>query len=156
LTSAAGYPLDKTYYQTVKGMVGALDILEPGGNLIIVSECSGGVGSDEFAEAQMNLIRLGPDRFLQELLQKRYAAIDEWQSEMLVKAMKKANIYLYSEGLTEAQRALTGIHTIASPSEAIVESVQSHHDRQVAVIPEGPYVIPVFTPDHFTTDQETI
>jgi len=114
------------------------------------------VGSDEFAEAQMNLIRLGPDRFLQELLQKRYAAIDEWQSEMLVKAMKKANIYLYSEGLTEAQRALTGIHTIASPSEAIAESVQLHHDRQVAVIPEGPYVIPVFTPDHFTTDQETI
>ena len=156
LTSAAGYPLDKTYYQTVKGMVGALDILEPGGNLIIVSECSGGVGSAEFAEAQMNLIRLGPDRFLQELLQKRYAAIDEWQSEMLVKAMKKANIYLYSEGLTEAQRALTGIHTIASPSEAIAESVQLHHDRQVAVIPEGPYVIPVFTPDHFTTDQETI
>jgi hypothetical protein len=107
-------------------------------------------------DSRRNLIRLEPDRFLQELLQKRYAAIDEWQSEMLVKAMKKANIYLYSEGLTEAQRALTAIHTIASPSEAIAESVQSHHDRHVAVIPEGPYVIPVFTPDHFSTDQETI
>ena len=31
LTSAAGYPLDKTYYQTVKGMVGPIDILAPGG-----------------------------------------------------------------------------------------------------------------------------
>ena len=31
ITSSAGYPLDKTYYQTIKGMVGALDILEPGG-----------------------------------------------------------------------------------------------------------------------------
>ena len=30
VTSAAGYPLDKTYYQTVKGMVGPVDILEPG------------------------------------------------------------------------------------------------------------------------------
>ena len=28
LTSAAGYPLDKTYYQTIKGMVGALGVLE--------------------------------------------------------------------------------------------------------------------------------
>ena len=28
LTSASGYPLDKTYYQTVKGMVGVIDILE--------------------------------------------------------------------------------------------------------------------------------
>ena len=30
VTSAAGYPLDKTYYQTVKGMVTPLDILAPG------------------------------------------------------------------------------------------------------------------------------
>jgi nickel-dependent lactate racemase len=37
LTSAAGYPLDKTYYQTVKGMVGPLDILAPRGDLIIAS-----------------------------------------------------------------------------------------------------------------------
>ena len=28
VTSAAGYPLDKTYYQTVKGMVSPLDILD--------------------------------------------------------------------------------------------------------------------------------
>ena len=37
VTSSAGYPLDKTYYQTVKGMVTPLDILEPGGTLIIAS-----------------------------------------------------------------------------------------------------------------------
>ena len=30
VTSAAGYPLDKTYYQTVKGMVTPIDILAPG------------------------------------------------------------------------------------------------------------------------------
>jgi len=35
ITSAAGYPLDKTYYQTVKGMVSPIDILAPGGRLIV-------------------------------------------------------------------------------------------------------------------------
>jgi hypothetical protein len=30
VTSSAGYPLDKTYYQTVKGMVTCLGILQPG------------------------------------------------------------------------------------------------------------------------------
>ena len=45
VTSSAGYPLDKTYYQTIKGMVTPLDILEPGGTLIIASECSEGFGS---------------------------------------------------------------------------------------------------------------
>ncbi len=38
VTTSAGYPLDKTYYQTVKGMVGVIDILEPGGTIIIASE----------------------------------------------------------------------------------------------------------------------
>ena len=148
VTSAAGYPLDRTYYQTVKGIVGALDILEPGGNLIIVSECSGGFGSTEFAEAQARLISLGPDRFLEELLQKRHADVDEWQSEMLVKAMKRANLDLFSEGLTADQRALTSIHMIASPAAAIAESVKTHANRHVAIIPEGPYVIPIFAPGH--------
>jgi len=150
ITSAAGHPLDGTYYQTVKGMVGAIDILEPGGNMVIVSECSGGLGSSEFAASQMNLIRLGPDLFLEELLQKRSAAIDEWQSEMLVKAMKKANIYLYSEGLTNDQHSLTGIHRTASPSKAIADSIRIHADSHVAVIPEGPYVIPLYSPDNTT------
>jgi lactate racemase len=145
VTSSAGHPLDGTYYQTVKGMVGVIDILEPGGNLIIVSECRGGMGSPEFAEAQRHLIRLGPDRFLEELLQKRSASIDEWQSEMLVKAMKKANIYLYSEGLTEDQHSLTAVHSIASPSKAIADSVRTHADSHVAVVPEGPYVIPLYS-----------
>jgi len=63
VTSAAGYPLDKTYYQTVKGMVGPVDILEPGGNLVVVSECSEGLGSEEYADAQRRLIRLGADGF---------------------------------------------------------------------------------------------
>ena len=48
VTSAAGHPLDKTYYQTVKGMVAPIDILDPGGDLIIASACSEGMGSAEF------------------------------------------------------------------------------------------------------------
>jgi lactate racemase len=60
VTSAAGYPLDKTYYQTVKGMVGPVDILEPGGDLIVASACSEGMGSKHYVEAQRRLVELGP------------------------------------------------------------------------------------------------
>jgi len=147
VTSSAGYPLDKTYYQTVKGMVGAVDILEPGGNLIIVSECSEGMGSPEYAEAQVCLVNQGPEKFLEEILEKQYAAIDEWQTEMQVKAMKRANIYLYTEGLTKEQQALTGVSLITSPAAAVMESVKVKGDYHVAVIPEGPYVVPVFDPN---------
>ena len=143
ITSSAGYPLDKTYYQTVKGMVGALDILEPGGNMLIVSECSEGIGSVEFAAAQKALIGLGPDRFLEELLRKPSASIDEWQSEMLVKALKRGNIFLFSEGLSEEQWALTGVKRSLSPA-SFLESRLTGAVHQVAVIPEGPYAIPIY------------
>ena len=70
VTSSAGYPLDKTYYQTIKGMVTPMDILEPGGTLIVASECSEGFGSEEFRAAQRRLIELGPDKFLATLTAK--------------------------------------------------------------------------------------
>ena len=63
VTSSAGYPLDQTFYQTVKGMVTPLDILAPGGTLIIVSDCAEGMGSPEFRASQGRLVELGPDRF---------------------------------------------------------------------------------------------
>lgn len=147
VTSSAGYPLDKTYYQTVKGMVGALEILEPGGNLIIVSACSEGVGSPEYAEAQVRLVQRGPQGFLDDILPKQHAEIDEWQTEMQVKAMKKANILLYTEGLSKEQHSLTGVTVIDSPSTAVADSVKEQNDRHIAVIPEGPYVIPLYVPD---------
>ena len=144
VTSAAGYPLDKNYYQTVKGMVGALDILDADGTLIIASECSEGLGSAEFAEAQKQMIRLGPESFLAMLQQKSSAAIDEWQSEMQIRAMRKAPVWLYTQGLSENERKLTGVRIIPSLPEAINESIKRHGDRRLAVIPEGPYVIPIY------------
>jgi nickel-dependent lactate racemase len=142
VTSAAGFPLDKTYYQTVKGMVTPLDIVEPGGTLIVASECSGGIGSAEFRASQARLVELGPDAFLQTLLAKRLADVDEWQTEMQLKSMRVAGVQLYAPGLSDADRALTGVAAIDSVDDAIRASIARHGDGAVAVIPEGPYVIP--------------
>ena len=99
VTSAAGYPLDKTYYQTVKGMVTPMAIMAPGADLIIASACSEGMGSREFVEAQRRLVERGPERFLEEIGAKRFADIDEWQTEMQLKPMRIGSIQLYSDGL---------------------------------------------------------
>ena len=144
VTSAAGYPLDKTYYQTVKGMITPLDILAPGGTLIIASECSEGIGSSEFKEAQKRLVKLGPDAFLQTLLQKNLADIDEWQTEMQLKPMRCGQVNLYTTGLSEEDRAMTGVETIDSVDQAVQRSIDRSRDPTVAVIPEGPYVVPFF------------
>jgi lactate racemase len=142
LTSAAGYPLDKTYYQTVKGMVGPLDILEPGGDLVIASDCSEGMGSGEYEQAQRRLIDLGADGFFEDISKKRYADIDEWQTQMQLKPMRVGGVHLYTRGLNESQRKLTGVNCVDSVEGAVARSVARKGDRSVAVIPEGPYVVP--------------
>jgi nickel-dependent lactate racemase len=144
LTSSAGYPLDKTYYQTVKGMVTPVDILEPGGTLIIASECSEGFGSKEFREAQARMVELGPERFLATLTAKSFAEIDEWQTEMQLKPMRVGKVRLYTTGLTEEESRITGVERVDSVERAVVDSVRRHGDKAVAIIPEGPYVIPIF------------
>ena len=144
VTSSAGYPLDKTYYQTIKGMVTPLDILEPGGTLIIASECSEGFGSAEFREAQARLVDLGPQRFLATLTAKNLAEIDEWQTEMQLKPMRLGRVELYTTGLAGDDRTLTGVHMIDDIGKAIERSIAQSGDGAVAIIPEGPYVVPRF------------
>ena len=146
VTTAAGYPLDKTYYQTVKGMVGPIDILEQGGDLIIASACSEGMGSEEFVDAQRRLVEQGADGFFEAISKKRFADIDEWQSQMQLKPMRKGKIHLYTEGLSDADRGLTGVETTENLVAAIDASLASSGERKLAVIPEGPYVIPVYRP----------
>ncbi len=143
VTSSAGYPLDKTYYQTVKGMVTPLDILEPGGTLIIASSCSEGFGSPEFRNAQAQLVAIGPERFLATLTAKSLAEIDEWQTQMQMKAMRLGRVELYTTGLDKEEQRITGVTIAASVDQALQEAIVRHDDADVAFIPEGPYVVPV-------------
>ena len=142
ITSAAGAPLDGTFYQTVKGMVTPLEILKKGGDLIITSECSEGLGSEEFIASQKKLLEIGPNKFLENILKKDFAAIDEWQTEMEIKSLIKGNIFLFSEGLSEKDKLYTGVNIINNIAKTIDESIKRHNNNNIAIIPEGPYVIP--------------
>jgi nickel-dependent lactate racemase len=143
VTSAAGYPLDNTYYQTVKGMVGPLDILEPGGDLIVASACSEGMGSKHYVEAQRRLVDLGTDGFASSIAGKPHADIDEWQTQMQLKPMRVGRVRLYTDGLPEHDAALTGVERVTDLAGAIADSMARHRDPRVAFVPEGPYVVPV-------------
>lgn len=144
ITSAAGYPLDRTYYQTVKGMVGAMELLEKGGDLFIVSEISEGFGSPYYREAQSLLLKLGPEGFLREILPREHALIDEWQTEMQLKPMRIGQIHLYTQALDPKERELTGVRVIQDLEAEIHKSVERSGDKRLVVVPEGPYVVPIY------------
>jgi nickel-dependent lactate racemase len=142
LTSAGGYPLDQTYYQAVKGMIGAIGLLAPGGQLFLAAECKQGLGSPEFVQAQRRLLAQGPERFQSNLLDKPQAEIDEWATEMLVKAMRRGTMTLYAPLLNQEQSLLTGIKVIDNLGAALRQWLENREDKAIAVVPEGPYVVP--------------
>lgn len=142
LSTGAGYPLDLTYYQAIKGLVTPLDIIKPNGTLILAAECSEGLGSMSFQRAQLKLCQAGTESFLQSIAHKPQADIDEWSTQMLARVQQRAQIMLYSEGLTSAQFELTGANQISSIEQALSHALVTHDSRDIAVIPEGPYVVP--------------
>ena len=124
LTSAGGFPLDKTYYQTIKGLVSDLDILNPGGSVVIVSECSEGMGSVEFCKAQKLLQELGPEGFVRRISGSSYTQIvDQWQTEKLVSALRKGPIHLFTQNLTKHDWTLTCVHKAENVTQAVVDSI---------------------------------
>ena len=140
VTSNAGYPLDKTYYQTLKGVMAAIGILEPGGDVFIVSEISEGLGSAEYAEAQGRLVELGAEGFLKSIESKKFAEIDEWETRNRSRPCRLGNIHLFTQGLSTKERGLTGVNLVRDLDAAVLESARDH--KRVAVIPEGPYLVP--------------
>ncbi len=72
----------------------------------------------------------------------KVADIDEWQTEMQLKPERVATIHLYTDGLPKQDHALTGVNIVDSVDAAIAASIEATGDSAVAVIPEGPYVVP--------------
>ena len=62
---------------------------------------------------------------------------------MQLKPMRVGRVQLYTEGLDAEERRITGVEIIHSVDAAIADSVARHGDGAVAIIPEGPYVVPV-------------
>ncbi len=144
VTSAAGYPLDQTYYQAIKGMVTPLEILEKNGSLVLAAQCKEGLGSDEFRSSQCSLLDEGPEAFLRRISAKSTADIDEWETHMQVKAQSDFHISLFTDELSEEDRQLTGLDLPESMEVGIEAALSRSHSKSVAVVPEGPYVVPKF------------
>ncbi|GIW93487.1 MAG: hypothetical protein KatS3mg110_1528 [Pirellulaceae bacterium] len=140
VSSAAGYPLDATFYQAVKGMVGALPIVKPQGTIILAARLEEGIGSEPFQQIFRDFP--SPEQFFQRILQDDYFQMDQWQVEELVRVVRRAEVCVVTEGLSpETLRALY-VDGARSFEEALQRALDRHGaDAKLAVIPKGPYVL---------------
>jgi nickel-dependent lactate racemase len=140
VTSSAGYPLDTTFYQAVKGMVGALPIVKQGGTIILAASLSEGVGGPEFNRLFDENDSL--ESFVERILGKDYFVLDQWQLEELAKVRRKARVKIVSDGLSADELDRLFVESAPSVEAAVADSLAEYGPAAtLAVIPKGPYVL---------------
>jgi hypothetical protein len=137
ITSAAGYPLDSTFYQTIKGVTAAQHIVKSGGRILVLGECREGVGGTEFAE-KLRQIR-SYESYLDEI-KSSPVEIDQWQLEKLALTGLHNELFFYAPGIPDsAMGALADRHygQIDGALDAFYRGLP--RGSRIAVVPEGPY-----------------
>jgi nickel-dependent lactate racemase len=138
ITSAAGHPLDLTFYQTIKGLTAAQHIVKPGGRILILGECAEGVGSPEFAGKVARFSSY--ESFLDEI-GSADVEIDQWQLEKLALAGQKYELFFYMPGIANDKLGNLASRAFRSPKAAVAAVLDGlPPGARVALVPEGPYV----------------
>jgi nickel-dependent lactate racemase len=141
VTSCAGYPLDTTWYQAVKGLTGALPIVKKGGTIVMAASLTEGLGSPEFQRVMAE----NPDlqAFKKRILGSDYFIMDQWQLEEMAKVVERCRVKVVTQGLSAETLRHCHVEPAASVEQAVAECLAEYGPRaKVGVIPKGPYVLP--------------
>lgn len=142
ITSAAGYPLDLTFYQGIKGIGAAAPIVKHGGTVIIAHECSEGIGGPEFTDIM--LATDDPHGVIREAITSDTRSIDLWQLHKLELVLRRARVLSYSTSIDDDTQRSLFVEPIHSIEDAVAECIEQYGpDTTIAVMPEGPYVLPM-------------
>ncbi len=141
ITSNAGYPLDLTFYQAIKAATAGGQITRPGGTIIICQENAEGIGNDEYTELMLRVA--DPHEYVQRVLATGENHIDQWALHQLEKVLRERRIYNYSTGVPPEQQRQLFVEPVNSVEEGLGRALAEYGpDAKIAVIPEGPYVLP--------------
>jgi nickel-dependent lactate racemase len=142
ITSNSGHPLDLNLYQSIKGISAASQIVRNGGSIIMAADCWDGL-PDHGEYARLLLDAGSPEHLLQTMRAPGFSMQDMWQAQIQALILEKADVYFYSENLTDEQI----IGAMLKPCRAIEATVYDllrkyGRETSICVLPEGPQTIP--------------
>ncbi len=139
ITTSAGYPLDLTFYQSIKGITAAQHVVRPGGRILLMAACEEGAGAPEFRK----MLREFPsaEEFMDRIAGSP-VIVDQWQMEKLALVTRKADLLYYVPGLpSDYYPSLWGKAYASAPEAIAALTAGLPRDATIAVVPEGPYVL---------------
>jgi nickel-dependent lactate racemase len=142
VTTNSGYPLDQNLYQSVKGMSAASQVVHQGGAIIIATACEDGLPEHgRYAEL---LVEAGsPQGVLELISQPDFNMQDQWQVQIQAQIQQKADVYVYSDGLS-AEQIRKALFFPVSDVETVLKKLLADYGEaaRICVMPEGPQLIP--------------
>jgi nickel-dependent lactate racemase len=139
VTSNSGFPLDQNLYQAVKALAVAGRVVEDGGTVFLVSECSDGFPSHGNFGSFMKR-GLSPQQLLDEF--RRNPFMDQWQAQTLANIALRAQVALHSKISRAEVEACRMIHVDDLQSAVEASLARLNGNARAAVLPEGPLTIP--------------
>jgi lactate racemase len=137
ITSSAGFPLDLTFYQSVKAVTAAQHLIKKGGRILVVAECAEGVGSSEFATSLKNIQSF--EAYLAEIASSP-VQIDQWQVEKLALAALRSELFFCTPGVQAEDLGILKNRYFATLKGAVTAATANlPRGARILLVPEGPY-----------------
>ena len=138
LTTNGGHPLDRNLYQAVKGMAAAERVVADGGIIVMAAACTDGLPEDgAFARI------LGGTSSPEQMLRPHGPGqLDGWQVQVLGRVLGRAEVWIYSEGLSD-EAVRSGLMTpVGDLAAAVAEALDLRgRSARLCVLPHGPLTV---------------
>lgn len=142
ITTNSGYPLDQNLYQSVKGMRAASQVVRIGGAILIAAACEDGL-PDHGSYAELLMKGGSPQGVLDLISQPGFSMQDQWQVQIQAQIQQRAEVFVYSEGLSDDQIRQALFQPCRDVELTVAELMERYGpEARLCVMPEGPQLIP--------------
>jgi nickel-dependent lactate racemase len=139
IVTCSGAPLDRDLYQTCKAIDTGAQITRNGGIIIVASRCDAGIGPRSFQDLHSSAG--SPSEVLERIKRGEPAGVP-WQNQLLARAQLDHEVFLMSS-LRPEQVHHMKMTAIPSIEEGISRALTAlGKSAEIAVIPQGPHVLP--------------
>jgi len=126
----------------VKGAIGALPVVKQGGTIVMAASLTEGTGSPDFVQLLDDTESM--EQFTKDMWRDDFFYVDQWQLEEHAKVLRKASVWLYSDGLPAAEVERCFVTSVESVEAGVAAALaKAGPAARIIAIPEGPYVLPV-------------
>lgn len=139
--SPGRYPKDIDLHQSQKALAVAEQITKPGGTIVLIAECSHGIGKFGGILKRADSV----DAVIKDFREQGFSADHSSKAYMIARAIKKYRVLLVTTGIEAAELSEMFMEGYASLSEAAEAALDAYDNPAILCIPYAGECIPVLS-----------